>query len=893
MPDTLDKDRERVEPGSHDDLGVHPNDRQAETNDLNRRFYGPSASGGVYDSPGAQSSSPIGDLEDSFGMPSYTPDHEREGDLGSKEEEAGKGPGSSLGAGALAGKAADVVGKGFNPEAASVGAALQGIQKAKNFLWGGKKQKRRTLISGGVIGTVIAIITILFALFLPDAVVSIMQDLENRAFAVAEHDLEKELQKEIQHMLKNELFPATDVCGPSSSPVKFYKCFKQVRSEKQAQNKTTADEDPIEGKGGLMDAWSNSDLAGQYAAKGITFSQEGGKYYINSADLEGGKIDVTDFVKGNSDLFELLSQKAPEFATTFTAATKTLVVVSGSWLHLQLTALLTALYRIHWCVMDCSPGNEEQERAGETTADKQNALEGEEYKEVDMPTAAAEGQAVQDVISGDDTSQREPGNEPASQDIAAGDTTKGDVDTAGAISKAVSALGGEKLSKLITAFKDLQSKGADYMAMAVARAISAVPGIDIGAETITKVMGGFIRAVNIAGLVQLVVQFLHVLLNANTIIPADYNKIHATFEVTEFAMFAATADEQKSGQNHPDLTMLGSIAKGFSTPDKNGNPSSALQSPKLQEMIDRNNSKYSKSDVHTYLENNHYALDGGSSEALTKLSKTLNVVPGLGWLVNKLNWALSLVLSPLTWLMQQAFSILGVNSLISEVASPLMGFIANHLFAMPDLTHLSGEDRGTAVAMGADIAGNQGARAIGGKVDGSAAAISLLEQENEERQQFENRPLFARMFATDTPYSFVSQLSLKMPLSFSTSIQSSFAALIQNPLGKLFSSFASVLHPGDVFAAPTDTSNVDDGGVEQYAIPDSDPVFQQDPETYWQTHDCEQQSKQDYPAWNKAVTYNSTTGQWEHTTTNGCLLIQRSAEAAGALFGGVQDGSSQ
>jgi len=891
MPDTLDKDKSGVEAGSHDNLGVHPEHREAEVDDFNRRFYGPSATNQAYDQPGTQDSAPIDDLEKSFGMPSYAPDHEKGGDLGSKEEEAGKGPGSSLDAGKIAGKAADVVGKGFNPEAASVGAALHGIQKAKDMLWGGKKQKRRTLISGGVIGTVVAIVTILIALFLPNTVVSIMSDLENRVFAVAEHELDKALQQEMQHFLKNEVFGSTNECGPTKNPAKFYKCIKKLRADKQKSNDKTAAEDPIEGKGGLADAWVNSDLTGQFAEKGITFSEEGGKYYINSADLEGGKLDVSDFVKGDKDLFELMGEKAPAFVATFKSAMDALVVIKGSFLHVVFAKLLAYLYGVRWCIMDCSPGNEEQNRAGDTTADKQNFSEAVvEEREIE-PTAAVEGQMVQDVAAGDDPANREAGTGTGASDIASGDMTSGGEKAAEALDQAATKFGSRKLATLIKSFNDLKAAGSNYITEAVAKALSGVLGEDIGTESVKEAFTGILKFVNVVGWVQVIIQFVHLLLNAGQTIPYAYNLIHSTAEVTLFAAFATTAAEQKSGHNHPDFTMLGSMAKLLSAHDKSGNPSSALQSPLLQRLINRNSTKYSDNQVHSYLEDGHFALDGGSKEGVVKASKGLNQFPGLSFVVNLINTAFNIILGPIQDALGFLLNQLGVASIIGKVVAPLMGWVSQQLFTMFDMTHMSGEDAGTVVAMGGDISGNQAVRSMGGKVDGQAAAVALAEQQNEDQQQFESRPLFARMFATDTPYSFVSQLSLKMPLSFGTAIQTSFAGLIENPLGKLFGSFASVLHPGNAFADPTSTANVDVGGVEQYAIPDNDPVFQGDPETYWNTHDCEQQSKQDYPAWNKAVTFNTTTGQWEHTTTNGCLLIQRSAESAGVLFGGVQDGS--
>jgi hypothetical protein len=184
------------------------------------------------------------------------------------------------------------------------------------------------------------------------------------------------------------------------------------------------------------------------------------------------------------------------------------------------------------------------------------------------------------------------------------------------------------------------------------------------------------------------------------------------------------------------------------------------------------------------------------------------------------------------------------------------------------------------------MSGNQLAEGDGGKALTPTQAGALTDQqEQQQMQQFQQQPLFARIFSTDTPYSLVSKLSLDVPLSFGSAFQGTMADIMSNPFSQVFHSFSTIFTSGIAHAATA--AQADPAGVTQNGIPTSDPVFTTDPGTYWTQNNCAQQEAQGWPIWNSPAntSINPDTGQLEHNTTNGCLLIINSTKAAGAVAG--------
>ena len=807
------------------------------------------------------------------------------------EEKGAKGPAGALGAGVAGGAALEAAGF-FNPEAKE---AIALAQRLKGLFSG--KNKKKTLVSGGVIAGVAAVIIGAVITLLPNQAVSLMSGLENRYFAAAEHDLTKASNRLISDYIKNRIFPNVGVCGPTTNPVKFYKCAK---SKVRNNGKSVAD-DPINGKNGLLDAWDGYDIAGQYADKGITFSKSGGKYLISSDSLPGGSIDVTAWANGkNTDLVEYLTQKSPEFATTFVKVTQSLIVTSGSFLR----TIFAKMIPTRWCIMDCKPGTEQDEH-NDTAANKEEFLQGNEVDRMDSAYGVVAADAETCLMDSNcDPANRQPQNNgPASNDVTAGaEKSAEDIKEAGDVVNVATKFGSAKLGKLVGVYNALLAKGADAMATIVSNALLGHLGVDMSAASIKNLTNDVFKFFGIAQWIQLIASVVVFAQQAQTKLTALNYAIHAAPFLQEFAMYAAGSDEQKSQANHPDATELGSMVSGLNAPDAQGNPSSATQSPLVRQAIDPNNpSNPTNAQIHSYLTAGHFALNGYSN-ILTQMSAALNKDPAFGVLAavaKVISGVIGTLFKPINFLIVQALKLLGIEHLIASAMGALMNWLVTVAFGMPNLAHPSGEDRGTINAVGAHLGGGLAAQNIGGMaLTPQQSSVLVGEQYNANRQAFESQPLFARMFATDTPYSLVSRLATDMPLGFSSMVRSSFANLLENPLGRLFGSFGSVLHPDNVFAAGA--AQVEPDGVTDYGIPDSDPVFlipnckktktndcSVNLQTYWNTHGCAQQQQLDYPNWNSTAntTLNLDNGQTEHTTTNGCLLIQRAAEAAGTLAG--------
>lgn len=760
----------------------------------------------------------------------------------------------------------------FNPEAKE---AMKVAQRLKGLVTGKNKKKAA---AGGLAGGVVIALIFALLLSLPNEVVSIMNSLENRDFGIATKNINDMADRMMSDYIKNRVFSRTS-CSPTKNPIKFYKCIKSIRT-KDETNKTVED-DPIEGKNGLYDSWDNADLASQFADKGVTFTQEGGKYLINSDSLPGGSMDVTEAIKNNEDIFKYMDKVSPGAGETLRTIYQSLVVPTGTWLHIIVTRLMATIWGDKSCVMDCSPGEEEQEH-NEPTQDKVQFLDAEEQDRTRRIFGTKIAEAIKCLMDINcDPTKRQAQTGDAATDPEAGEPKSTyDTESEQAVQEAATKFGSEKLAKLLEGYANLKSAAGDAMAKLVAESLSGAFGADISKDAVKALSDKVFKIFGVAQWVQFFAEIIVFFNQVGTKLAAlNYDIKGATF-AQEFSMYASAGAEQQSGSNHPDSTELGSMGQGLNAPDKNGNPSDAMQSPYLQQQVDPNNTTYSNNQVHNYLEAAHYALDYANT--LTQISDALHNNPAfqaLADVAGVIVKVMNTLMAPVGWIMTSLLHLFHVDGLIASAMRPLLSFIVTKAFPMPNLINMSGESRGTMIAVGGKLTGAKAAEMLGGmKLTPTQASGLLADEQNSERQQFERQPLFARMFATDTPYSFVSRLSLKIPLSFGVALQTSFASLIQNPFGKLFGSFASILHPDNVFAAPP--AAPDPAGITEYGFVDTP-----DPITYWDTHNCAQQEKQDYPAWNNAVTLNTATGQVEHTTENQCLRIQRVAQSVGALSG--------
>jgi len=788
-------------------------------------------------------------------------------------DRATRKPAAASAASGAAQKAAQTAAKSVAPEVvAAVGVARQ----VKSVLWNTPGRKRASIVSGVALAIIVALV-LGIAVILPDELISLMTDLENHFFASVEHDLDKESDKLVSKYIKERILQRLG--SDCESSVDLDKC---VAKSRPGGNDEPASEDPIEGEGGLFDKYDGSDLAKQFTEKGITFTSEGDRVFMNAKGLPGGKIDLTDFMKSDdANLFEDPRLVASGFADTLEAVKESLVVTNGSYLHNIFTKLISNRFGGNWCFSDCDPGNEEQDRANLTPADEQNAQEAVDDVNIEA-TATVESDAINCLANTEcDPTQRTAGTENAADDPSAGTPTSAFEDTASEDLVNLPPFSIDGIKNLIQNFQALKAQGIDALADAVADVIGNVTGASVTGEMVQQVIEKFSPILWI----QLAAQAVNFIGSAQTKISSFGYLLRETPDMGNFITDASASDETKSGFNHPQATMLGSLTDGLSA-----DGSTAESSPNVREAIDPDhNTDLTNADVRSYDLKDHFALDDNSN-AVTKLSGIAGKIPGFGWLndlASLINKIVGIPLGVLNALVSRLFGLVGVNALLAKAVGPLLQLIVNYLFPMPNLANLSGEDRGTMLAIGTDAAGNQAAEAVGGKALTPVQAATLTnEQQNTDYEQFERQPFFARMFSADSPYSLVSQLSLDIPAgNFGTLMQTSLSGLLHDPFSRIFGGFSTILLTSRAFA--DEQPAPDPAGVTQYGIPDNDPVFSTDPEAYWQQHDCAQQAAQDYPEWNSPANtvLNPDTGQIEHITTNGCLLIQRTVSAVGALAG--------
>lgn len=214
-----------------------------------------------------------------------------------------------------------------------------------------------------------------------------------------------------------------------------------------------------------------------------------------------------------------------------------------------------------------------------------------------------------------------------------------------------------------------------------------------------------------------------------------------------------------------------------------------------------------------------------------------------------------------------------------KAIGPLFGKFAewfmSHLVASPFSSNMSGGRTFDMMAAGEDVLTNKTCQLQMGcaKITDQQASDLRAEAMEEAKASFAQRPIFARLFSTDTPYSLVSQLALALP---STPSQASveFMGVISNPLKAIGSMLATMFSGSKIFAASQ--AFPDPFGVIQYGY--TEDQIPDDPETYWDQH-C---ANRDFAVeWENNQTEDDITGEPVATTPEPCMLIQASVSSAG------------
>jgi len=396
------------------------------------------------------------------------------------------------------------------------------------------------------------------------------------------------------------------------------------------------------------------------------------------------------------------------------------------------------------------------------------------------------------------------------------------------------------------------------------------------------------KAVPVVGWVLFAAQIVHTAAKIGPTLRIMGYAANAAAAVQLWSAYSSVAAETKSG--HVDGTELGSFNEALSTnlTGSKNDRADATTTP-LYGLI---------FGTHVIGSKSPYTCEGGTKvtsgstcpnekldrgNAVTnQLSSIVDSVPGLVGLADVINLVNDLIGDLTSGAFDIACNLTDppcksvVNAAGSKIAQ-LTTWFAEVLVPSPITKEMSGGRIFDMMAAGADVAANSACRILLGCTLLTKQQVADIRNQEltQEKTAFESRPMFARIFSTDTPYSLVSRLAIAMPSDMLTGVSNAFTSIASDPLGHLASSFSSIFASDKAFAAPTPFD--DPFGVLQYGYP-APPT--DDSENYWN-----QKCQGDYKTpWLSAQQESPNTGEPVATTTNRCMLIENALQGAGGAF---------
>lgn len=164
-------------------------------------------------------------------------------------------------------------------------------------------------------------------------------------------------------------------------------------------------------------------------------------------------------------------------------------------------------------------------------------------------------------------------------------------------------------------------------------------------------------------------------------------------------------------------------------------------------------------------------------------------------------------------------------------------------------------------------------------------ALVREEMQQEHRRNFESMTLFARLFSFEEPSSLVAQALIQTPAASSNPLPY-IASWFANPLR----SIAGIGQRSALAFMPAAYAQAEDSarnpfGNTQYGFPLNDPLFDADPDTITPEY-CTAMLE----TWKNGWRANPTTGIWEYTTANPCLLEEVATDVLKSWYTNEDDG---
>ena len=721
--------------------------------------------------------------------------------------------------------------------------------------------KKKTLIGGGVIAGIGGIGVTIFVAMIPLKVMIVAENLQKRYFASSESAVGSRLEHYFDRYLVERVVPnlnsTTGAC--SSTRTMDRTCYRVVPNT-----------GPV---GTLFNAWSEARLETKMADKyGFEVAKTSSNTYILRVNGQSSNIDIEGFRKNpGSGLFQ-----AEGGRNDIRLAVREALAGETKWkramYRYKIGGLLDRKYGIRRCVFFCNT----KDKLADWKGNKKSAFTAVIARRVKAPRAQAVGLAMACIFS------TECDNDPSGTDgNDSGDLEKKD-----------------KLQRNIE--KYLQKEGFEYTKDSVAKLAGLVSDIgDAGGfgkyimkTVLEKVFGELVakvaaKAIPIIGWIDMIAQFTSKIKNAGAKFKKWAYAVNSAIMVRQGILYLSSAAEMKNGKTN--LGLVSSVASSLDGMEKSplyeslmGSGSRSIADvfmPSAFALQEADTSKYTCEDGNQVptgelvceeesLRFNNILTQGSDLFKKPGLEQVGAIADGWNAAPGKVFNAAGNLFGNLV---QQFPGVDALNEKAAELTQPLME-AASEVIPDPLGDNPSGGRNFNVAAGGINIAGNQYAQyGVGGQLLSDAEIGAIRQnQMDEETQLFSQKPLFARMFDTESQYSLVGQMAMAMPTNISTYTNDTMASIFSSPVS-FFANIGSMFSSRQVKAA----TGRDPWGVLQYGVKLGDPIL-----TAERPADCDAYNK----AWAENTKVDPDSGLDVHDTVNACLLDDAAIGSGGAAF---------
>lgn len=780
------------------------------------------------------------------------------------------------------------------------------------------KNKKRAAIGLGIGSATAGGIIVAFLALIPLRIESFVQNIENTFDSTSTNAISKETDNLFDKYITKKVLP--NLNGACHSTVD--------RGCKMALKSTGSD--PISQ---MYNAWREDRLEQKLATNyNLAFAKKGNTYFVNTS---AGSYSIGDHPTSIFDMHGTITTSSRmNFRVAINESLQNETLWKRVYFRFRFGKFISNKYADIRCIVTCRLGD----KITDNIAEKKLAAKAYIVSRVIEPASETYSLIIQCVFAGGcntnlgnalpgDPERESPAQQQIQQKLEAYAAKL--AEETGAFTQQ------ELLDALVREANEASKVGfKQYFAKKIAEQIASTIG---GDEAGIAAGEAAEKAVPIIGWTFAAAKLVNTASQIGPLIRYMGYAANAAAAVQLYEAYSTVASEMKSGNT--DATELGSFTSALSTnlDGSNTDQSDATQTPLYQQLYGNNSpntaslvssvlpsdkvfadsSSPSSSNNTGYLCNDgkpvptgqlvcpEEKLDSGNHTAneISSIANSIPVLPQIGWLINKVG---NVVGGAIGTVFQGLCYSIGlpecpiVEGAVGNALGNLVSTLTNQLIVSPFSDHQSGGRTGDMMIAGGDVAFNSSCQEELGcaKLSNQQVADIRSQQTTEQKTEFDNQSVFARMFSTSSPYSFVSRLAMVMPTSLQ-GLGSNFSSFLSNPLGDLGNLFADAFSGSRAFAATPAAS--DPFGIPQNGYPDSQ--IPADPPTYW-NNNCvngpmakydSSTGELDISAWlnNDPSTEQNgqpnteqdpNTGQQINLKTNPCLLIQATVEADGGMF---------